>query len=518
MADVLPIIPQSLKKNRFDLFFPVIGSIVVAFLVSMLVTGNSHSISRIAGVFSIVLVATALSWYGIPPFQVVPKFHALLWLCTFLASALCAFFMEARHSWWVGLLIAFATGLCAVTCVVKIALHSFKQLPEIQQIGDYMIRKSDTSPLVSHATDVHVTVADDVARIEGGIGGHKNLKHWLMSANLLHTRYFVVSGDITDTGHRMEWQRIEESINPNLCKFNFIIAPGNHDISSQYGWPSQDKLRLYFKFQARLCPSLTTPDNKKLTDLLAKAEQEIEPLLDLRAEQEREDFISLQKAPSISHHFNHPALFNQRVEIADKTDWKAHAKDILLNEWFERKWYDLFPLRLDEPEKETLILVLNSVIPSIMTLGGSALGSLGEGQMARIKAIFEVLPLSVRNILVVTHHAPFRHAGEWQLFSKDFVKLGGWKKAISRIQEFALLSQEAQESRRFLNIISDAADRFQSTNFILFCGHRHSAAAGRSGRVISLEGNCLSEENTSAWLVYVNDGLVHIYQDVISDL
>ncbi len=134
--------------------------------------------------------------------------------------------------------------------------------------------------------------------------------------------------------------------------------------------------------------------------------------------------------PSGVSGWNHALLFKQRLEIASKIDGKARASYDLLPKWFERQWYDIFPLKLDDYEHGTTSLILISVIPSAATVGDSALNSLGDEEMMRIGTMLDSLPSSYRNVLVVTNHAPFRHAGEWRFFSRDLLlRPDSWKKA-----------------------------------------------------------------------------------------
>ena len=513
-----------IKHHRFELIFPAVGTHLLAVIVGLVVAGITHSISRGISVFSLIFAMIVIKWYGIPPLQVARRFQRLLLLYSLLAAIFCVFFIEASSSWWAGLFFALGSFVSAVACLVEEAFQNFKQLPELQQIGDSMKQKLDIAPLVSHITDIHITTTDDVARLEGGPGGHKHWKQWLTTVATLKHTYLAVSGDITDTGDRTEWQRFEKSLVRNIPKtFPVILAPGNHDLSSEYGQPEDNKLRLYFEFQAQLCPNLVTSEKIKLADVMIKAEEEISPNINGRAEQDRERFISplfpIEDAPGMSSVVAQKlriTSLNQRIKIAETVNWEVKAHNDLLDEWFKQKWYDLFPLRLEDSELGIVVLVLNSIIPCGATLGDSALGTLGKSQMSRIAKSLDLLPSNTRNVLVITHHAPFRHPGEWQLLSTNwFLKHGAWEKTKNQIMEFALLTQEPHEAREFLDILSNAADKYQSMNFILFCGHRHTSAAGRAGRVIVLEGSSLVEEKPTAWLVFVNHDRVSIYPEAI---
>jgi len=507
-----------LKKDRFDIIFPGAVSAVLALVVGMLTTSLLNSFSRGIGIFFLSFVIFSIQFYSFPPWQVARRFNQLLLIIFFSAAVLCTFFADTRSSWWIGLSLAIVEALLAFLYVIELAFRNFKQLQEIQQIGPGMKQKLDTTPLASHITDVHITAAGNVATLEGDRSGHDCLERWLMSLKQIKPEYLIISGDITDTGSKDEWKRFEDTIEKLIPPDStLILAPGNHDLSLGYGMANENKLRLFFEFNRQWCQDLISALGPKISDIFLLAEDEIRDRIEARAEKERNDFIFLRNVPRLPRDkLDHPVLFNQRLEIAKNTNWLEVAHDNLLDEWFNHNWYNLFPLQMHDREKGVLTLILNSVIRSPLFLGESALGAVGEEQMARIDEILNSLPPWTRNILLVTHHAPFRHSGEWRLLTKEsIVKDKRFKTTIKRIKDFALLSQEVNESRKLINIISDATDKYQHVNFFLFCGHRHTGAAGHAGRVLILEGSSTVKAKATTWFVYEHLNQVAIYQELI---
>jgi hypothetical protein len=176
-----------------------------------------------------------------------------------------------------------------------------------------------------------------------------------------------------------------------------------------------------------------------------------------------------------------------------------------LIEWFDRHGHGFFPLQFTHAPSETVFFILNSVGDPTDLLGDSALGHFSAGQLSRLAAQIDGLPDTVRNIVIVTHHAPFRHPGDWRAF---FRGMGGRKKVVQRVWDYAFLAHRADEARQFLTSVVAAADRRQGVNFFILCGHRHTPTRGRLGSVIALEASSLSEATAATWFIFAQGGRV----------
>lgn len=472
----------------------------------------------------VVWVFLALEFYGLVSEKLAGRRH-LLFIFYFLAIAGFCFLSRWPRGTWLGIAALLVGGgvILALAEVIEVGFRNFRQLLLIQPLEPALQRRLDAGLIVSHITDIHVTETDESARLEGGAGGQGRLTAWLRLVQPLGPRYLLVSGDVTDRGNLLEWERFQERVEAaSGLSSGWLLAPGNHDLASAYGDSTISKIRLYFQVQTRLCPNLMTCKGLPLTQILALAETEVAPWVEQRASQLRENYIDLMtRPPPVPEKSQFPTSEQLRriYEKANKYDWKPDAREELLNEWFQARWDELFPLRLEDPAHGLLILVLNSVPQFSDTMAEAALGRLGKPQLERVHALLAALPESTYHVLVATHHAPFRQPGETHLFQvRRLIRPRQWKQVIKKIEEFALLAHEVKEAGQFMSLLADAADRWPEVNFFLCCGHRHAMTAGRVRRLFIFEGSSLSEEKSSAWTLYLASDQWSVWPERVPEL
>jgi len=447
--------------------------------------------------------------YGVPPLS---AFHFLLVVCGIVAISslpLCPLFLL-----WPATALLFALEVFVITAwTMRVAYRNFHELRELQNVGPGLFRDCEVPPKICHATDVHMTVDDMTARIEGGVGGQERFLQWLAVVGRRQPHYIILSGDVTDTGRHEEWQWFEKALSSRkeLESATFAICPGNHDLSKQYyETPNENRMHLYFHILHKACPNFTTSRGMLVSEVSQQARKGLDKG-DVRAlaSQLEADFLRdsgvfedlITMIPRFSSH-------GRRGE-AKQINWQALAVEALVDRWYEHNGWDLFPLRMTDNRQKTLLIILNSVNQKPMTLGDSALGSLGDSQMSRFKAILNSLDRDIENVVVVLHHSPFRRPGEWGLY----FAWRGIKEAWPRIKDSVFLAHHAREARELVDALSAAADQHQDMKFFMFCGHRHTPGAGRAGRVIVLEGGALCEGMASTWLVFFEHTSVYLLQE-----
>jgi 3',5'-cyclic AMP phosphodiesterase CpdA len=512
------------KRNITDYVSGVIATAIIVFFPSVILLAVTDSLSNGLSAFIIFFAAFHLWINDIPPRKETRRFHSFIWLYAIILVIYCMVIIE-RAPWRVVAAALFSASIILFSffSLIELAKKNFSILKEIDPIGPAMEKREDFQPLISHVTDIHITEADDVQRLEGGPGGHIILKKWLENVNKEKPKYLIISGDVTDTSKEIEWKRFENILAEKLIVNNLriICAPGNHDLSTAYDSSRSNQPRLFYEFQTRICPSLLTYNGQKLADVIADSESQIAPFIATKAEQMREEFIVAYCSRPITIDGKEygasiadtPARrMESALELANKKDWLSIAHDNLIDKWYSEHSDDFYPIQHSDEEQVAVIFILNSVIPS-QALGSSALGRLGAEQMSRLESKLNSLPQWTRNVFIITHHAPFRHPNDFKfLFFKSLLDRRNWKQAFARINEFSLLSFEALETREFLNILSDSADGRQSVNFFLFCGHRHTCAAGHAGRVLAFEGCSFSDSQPITWLVFDNNGKISVYK------
>ena len=308
-----------------------------------------------------------------------------------------------------------------------------------------------------------------------------------------------------------------------------LISPGNHDLCPYYGSPGSHHLRSYLEVQARWCPGLVTAEGHPLGRLTEQAKAEVAAGVKKRAQAMQARFVRRRLGPPPLPITQDPAWLPPgwtpgMIEDMDRRrrdyeaevykeaiaiNWRERARRELINEWCQQRWYDLFPLQLRRREEGLMVLILNSVIWPMKTIGASALGRLGQDQITRVTRIIDKVSVWARTVLIVMHHAPFRRENELgDVLARVYAHPKWAGQIVSELQEFALLAHAVREAKAFLRSVSNAAERNANMRIVLCCGHRHRAATGRFGEIIILEGGALAEDDPTAWLLFTIDGAV----------
>jgi hypothetical protein len=503
---------EPLEHNRDYLLPPFMMALVSAIIASSLVKLFAYELFSIPTAVGVTCFAIVwLREFGLPPSFVAAEFALVRDLIGVLGLIAAVILVPEGREWIAGLIIAGILVFASLGYLFVLASQSFRRLIELLPLGDVVEQKVASGPLISHVSDIHITRADNVARLEGGLGGHAAVAQWLSSIRDLGPKFLVISGDITDTGDPAEWRRFEEIVRLYDTGAVVLLAPGNHDLSQEYGKRQDGKLRLFLECQSRLLPQLVTFSGEQLSLIIDKIHTDVAPLVSSRAETNKHEFIH-----------THPILDEkaldfavQRAKFAEKHDWLASAWKDLLNERFSGFASDkhtLFPLKFEHPPSRSIFYILNSALTSVPTFGNSALGHFSQAQLDQLMAQLETVPAWTQNVVIVTHHPPFRRPGEWRAF---YFGMGGKRKIVSRIWDYAFLAQHGTEAREFATRFSTYADKHPEINLFILCGHRHTPVIGRIGRIIALEAASLSEPEATSWLLSVEDGRVNFCQHTI---
>lgn len=340
------------------------------------------------------------------------------------------------------------------------AYRNFARIPMLQELAVGVVPAGDCPALFAHVTDVHVTVADNIQRKEGGEGGYQSLVRWTANIGSPRPSYIIISGDMTDSAAPAEWERTENALK-SLTAGPIIVCPGNHDLAPAYDATLRGRFRRYGDFQHSLCPELRSHDGRTWGDVVSR----------LRAQ--------------------------------------GGASEDALLESLWKEWLQLFPFSLYDPQAKLLIVTLNSNA-SYGSVAESAIGHFGKEQLSRLDEVLNSVPEGCQSILIVTHHAVARHPGDDQLLQASwFVKPRWWKQIKNRVMEFALTTfEDTDELKTFSSLVERCGQRYPEKQIFVVCGHRHTKGAGRLAPATVLEGGSLAEHGASAWLVY-RDGSHH---------
>ncbi len=420
--------------------------------------------------------------------------YILLFFAPIVGALYCLFVSKAIFiSITAAVLFAIAMVLVIMLELVRISHKHFRQLIEIIPVRSTECALTEgLTPLFSFVSDIHITYSDSVARAEGGPGGQSKFALWLEREAVRPPRYLVIGGDETDTGSGGEWDRFAKIAQQCRNKKSTIVFTlGNHDCYSAYTSPglgSSDGLWLYLQKLALFAPATEMSTGDTLKQIVKMTSKELEPEIEKRAAIIFDDKDSTQRQ-----------RFPEATPEFYRDDARAQAERELFWPWFEKNRENLFPLQLLDPVAAVVILILNSCPDDPFgrqlppnTLGPSAIGRFGRGQLDRLRQILTAKPEWCKNLIVLTHHAPFRRPGEWK-----------WPLSRKGIQESAFLVHNPSEAREFLALLAEQAHLQASTNFHLCCGHRHTPTLAYAGRTLVLEGPSLAEGHPTAWQVYV---------------
>ena len=480
------------------------------------------SLSLAVGVFLVSLSAFVVWTLGFPPWRPARTFHIIFVVYTLAAIAfLLTVGTRDPRVWVYGLAFAGIGLVFAVGQFLWLALKNFFRLPGVRVVAGSPAGPSFGELLASHVSDVHVTRKDEVPRFEGGMGGYLALAAWLDMVVPLRPRYLIISGDVVDSGNPTEWARVEALIFAKLRhRTALLMSPGNHDLCPFYGSPGRHHVRSYFQVQSRFCSSLITANGLRIVEVFDHANREIAHLVDDRAAMLQAAFVArptLRPAPGQVGSLRVDVDYSpSRLKDSEAIDWRARARSDLVDEWFEQHWYDLFPLRLVDKEGGAVILLLNSVIRGMKTLGASALGRLGEGQIKRVRNVIGGVAPWVRTVVIVMHHAPFRRERGlrdlWREWSSHSARL---RRVKDELVEFSIAAHEVQEAWNFITQLNKATEEHPGLRVVLCCGHRHRAGGGAFGRLTIVEAGALVDEEREMWLIYRENGELVLCEETI---
>lgn len=419
-----------------------------------------------------------------------------------------------------------ASGTCLgfiilYTCVIiawsaLVARHQFRGLRELVALGAPLSPKEMTSgdqALFSHVTDLHITGADDIATLEGDKGGLIPLRAWLVKMRAIAPSYLLLSGDITDTGSRKEWERVRAVLRDEWGGQPRIFAcPGNHDVSRVYNEPNEHGLKNFLDFQRDFCPDLLAHDGRNWSAIQRDFSEQYHRDIQIHASAMRNAFVRDEANVAATWTFGakrRRAALRAIILKASKIDWKAQAllpeaETAAFDKHLETIGATLFPFYFVDADKHVGIISLNSVANRSKAFE-SALGEYGDAQLNEFANVLDAVSSKSSAVIVVTHHGLCRKDQDLKLFAEVNLTWRGLKRLVSRVKEYALLTFEFEETRRFFRILEDTGSRHAATRYYVVCGHRHAAMIGWIGRVLVLEG-CDSSRKATHWLVCQRKG------------
>jgi len=441
---------------------------------------------RIFGTLSVLFVAETLWSAGYPPsLELSTRIHNIQ------AFRMMAVILSLGPLVWPGY---YLTGMLLSSAVyVGFALHYGRRLAISNYRGsDAVTPLPLTTPTVDadlvfvQVTDLHLTATSAGTRVEPGVPGNSRLATLGTRLTGRRLRWLFVTGDLVDHGRPDEWSeavKLLEQVRKAAPGVHIILVPGNHDLGTAYNTGDaygalllarHRKLDLaeadstyllrYLSHAAQLEPELRTATGMRLGDFIADdAAAEAELLERLRA---------LKTAPSTEGRAAFAARGRALYADVDDVDWDVAGtlssfrfEDLVVPGLWLRRWFKLFPLWWYDIKQDQAVMILNSVAPDPTHIGG-AWGSVGEEQVARLRARLEIV--GARRTFVLCHHAPARWADEPPPSRFAFGANIDWSTT-------SMLTEDVARLRAALAELQGMNGR----EILFLCGHRHGGRAHR---------------------------------------
>jgi 3',5'-cyclic AMP phosphodiesterase CpdA len=266
---------------------------------------------------------------------------------------------------------------------------------------------------VAHLTDLHITEGNDVRLAERNVaGGNQAFATLLARPELREADVIVVTGDVTDRGTDLAWQRVREAIMAAGLSDRVVLVPGNHDLAliDQWSgwrdparhWRRNDRFGIVqlanlLKFCETFAVTaggrtgwvLKGGEPVKFQEAFAACEADVRALVHALPEQP----VPRQHLGS-GYFVRKSALRAYRLKI-------ARARNRLLA---------LFPIAVLLPGQQSVLFVLNSCTPVARHPATNALGRVGRAQHRRLDKLAALFAEPLK--LVALHHHVVRRSEE----------------------------------------------------------------------------------------------------------
>jgi hypothetical protein len=431
--------------------------------------------------------------FGLPPGR--PRSRFLPWeMFTLLGAILPWIYSGSSRVVLTQIIISVSYLLLVGVAIWRTALTAFKVTICLHQSPHARLTRltaQNPETMFMHATDVHITRDRRTKTAEGCHSGDQLFAKFLHLALTLRPTYLFLTGDLTDSGHPKEWNIARATISnfQRHCKDTRIyLAPGDHDLSGSHGTSIVDFVYRrgafwrYLRQLVRCNPNLTTCDGHLVVEALRSA---IHPPKD-KIQQTYLEIRTESQLIKKQAHWAYPA-YDEFLALQRRFALQGAQADGTCN----GDPYSLFPMFEHVPIRSSFVCILYSMVPS-STIGGSALGMLGDAQLDRLETLLASINELTKHLFVLMHHVPFRWWDE--MF-----------KGHNSVTKYAFLRNEPAEGRRLVEILRTWTSNHSGEALIL-CGHRHEVSCGEVrdlSRCRIVAGDCLLDDGVTvrqSWL------------------
>ncbi len=370
-------------------------------------------------------------------------------------------------------------------------------------------------PIFAHISDLHITERQSTR--DGKQPGNGKLTPLLQRLNERRPPFLIISGDITDEGTATQWRLVEQLFRPLHPETKVLVSTGNHDLNYFFGTDPEEHPWTWFglrplvgidaeprifraaEFQARHLDQVHTSAGELLRNVTTDVPNESN--LDRFQLQIGECALSC-----VSNVGGGGDPRDAKLQIASCPSFCAHDLDSIRFHYF----HDLsqsFPLYYYDEVSNTAFISMTTSMADSTEVGRNAIGLSGKDQIKNLKAVLDLLPSTVKYIVLIQHH-PLLWSGVPGFPRFHLADVLRPKKAVDAFYTSpwflaVFLHNDIAEGAQIYTLLqSEVAKRPGSVALVVF-GHRHERSLSRIGSITFEEAPNLATEEQDNYGFYL---------------
>lgn len=347
-------------------------------------------------------------------------------------------------------------------------------------------------------SDLHVVAAGTRTR-DNSRSGISDLPRVANTLQAIHPHYIFVTGDMTDGGEESEWSAVLANLSTLSNSSQIVMSPGNHDMNLVFdlgeetdGYVSSDvkRFRRFIVAQWKMNSRVQTFDGISLRAILANAPPE-PTTKDVQNDKSRLTDCYWSCGSMDSDFKRYDSLC--RVLCAQQAkEFPAFKSIERVDEYWQKVAQNSFPLV--EKDSNTVVIVLGTIFTAPAIVGQNALGGLDANQLGRFDSVLRAIPSETAEIYILAHHPFTRPANETLSFPRT-LSIVQWQN--SRLFAYSLLSYDAQQARRVVDLIDRTSARLPNAQIFVLFGHRHVRSFSKRANIEFVESPNLGTDDPS---------------------
>jgi 3',5'-cyclic AMP phosphodiesterase CpdA len=347
--------------------------------------------------------------------------------------------------------------------------------------------------LVSSPDEPPATPTKKKVTMDGTLAGDDFIAPVLDWAKHFKPRYVFVTGDVTDTGSKGQWENALRKFK-NISELSEVMmVPGNHDqnlafISTKYTVDEalnlhdvsvfDSKMASFFKVQSRLFPGVRAATGETVDQIVAGAPPVIDPRDWMKAAKFFNDKVEICTQNNASDKI---AVVRVQCELGVRKYFPEQIKPLSTVEQGDQYWdarkRSSFPLYFHDPEFRASIFLLGSALSDTESIGANAIGEFDEIQIRNLRMEIKSAPKDTRYFFFLLHH-PLTRPVEERFILPAAKGLVLQSLTDSNWWAYAFLRENVSSANKVLGAISYELRSFPAAAGYVMFGHRHRRSLG----------------------------------------